>query len=115
MAKNEFDIGQMIGGLGASIESLKEAMTRQHGEITAQISMTMVGQKEIEKTLTIVDKNATKAHDRIDDQSATLVHIKDIATRALELSEDYHETKKKAIFGAGILISIGAFLKWAFT
>lgn len=107
MAKDEFDIGQMIGSLGASIESLKEAMTRQHGELTAQISMTILGQKEMDKSIALIDKSNTKAHERIDDHAANLIHIKDLAEKALKLGEDLENSKKKIIWTIGG-VSIGA-------
>jgi len=107
MAKDEFDLGAMIGGLGASIESLKEAMTRQHGELTAQISMTILGQKEMDKSIALIDKSNTKAHERIDDHAVNLIHIKDLAEKALRLGEDLENSKKKLLWTFGG-ISIGA-------
>jgi hypothetical protein len=71
-------------------------MQSQHGSFNVKLDML------IDRHAT-TDKKADKAHERIDAQNTTLIHIKEDAEKALGFGEDYNDNKKKLEFGAWAL------------
>lgn len=108
MAKDEFDIGQMIGGLGAGIESLKNMMTAQHGALSARLDIAMNGQKETDKTVSFIEKKVDAANYRLDE----IIKPDGEIMRGIKYAHNYNENKKKVSFLMSVVLSLGAALGW---
>lgn len=111
MTKEEFFLKQILDNIKDSIDGVKETMTQQHTGINVRLEMLL-------DKHAVTDKKVDKAFSIIDTHGADIVHIKDIANRALELGEDYNDNKKKVIWGAAgfsaAISGIAAMFAWLF-
>lgn len=101
------EVSHVIGKLQSGMESIVKELHMINRNLTSAL----------EKWAT-TEQSLGKLHIRVDDitdQYGPIQQIKKVAEEALEYGKDYHDNKKKVVFGAGLLVSLGVFLKWVLT
>lgn len=99
MAKDEFDLGNILGGLKSSVDSLKETMTQHHVAFNVKLDMLV-------KENGAIDKKADRAIDQIDDVNKEVSFLKNIVEQTSQKVESLEESKKKILWTMGG-VSIG--------
>lgn len=130
MAKDEFDLGSLIGGIKSSVDSLAQTMTQQHanlgGRLDAMANTLAIYSKDTDKNIALIDKKLEKAHDRIDDNVVDIAEIKNDLKATTKKVDDIEDNKKKIYYtSSGIATGVGigsgvlggklfSFLSWLF-